>query len=86
MPDMTIRGLPEELHAWLKEQAAAHHRSLNGETITLLEKLRKGMPSSKPKLSAEEIMARAERFGRLPVQDSRSSDEIVAYDANGLPR
>lgn len=86
MPDMTIRGLPDELHAWLKEQAEAHHRSLNGEAIALLEKVRKGMPSPRPKLSAEEIMARAERFARLPVVDARSPDEIAAYDDNGLPR
>ena len=27
-----------------------------------------------------------ERFGQLPVLDSRSADEILGYDEDGLPR
>lgn len=34
----------------------------------------------------EEIRAIRERCARLPVLDSRSADEIVGYDENGLPR
>jgi plasmid stability protein len=38
MPTLTIKGLPEPLYRRLKEQAEAHHRSLNGEIIACLER------------------------------------------------
>lgn len=37
MPGLIIRAIPEGLHKRLKEQAAAHHRSMNKEIIALLE-------------------------------------------------
>jgi plasmid stability protein len=36
MPTLTIEGLPEPLYRRLREQAEAHHHSLNGEIIVLL--------------------------------------------------
>ncbi|MGF1548766.1 MAG: Arc family DNA-binding protein, partial [Thiotrichales bacterium] len=33
---MTLRDLPDDLHDWIKQQAAAHHRSVNKEVIALL--------------------------------------------------
>jgi plasmid stability protein len=38
MPVLTIKGLPEPLYRRLREQAEAHHRSLNGEIIACLER------------------------------------------------
>ncbi len=38
MPTLTIKGLPEALYRRLKQQAAAHRRSLNGEIIVCLER------------------------------------------------
>ena len=37
MPTLTLKGLPEELHERLKEQAARHRRSMNSEALTILE-------------------------------------------------
>lgn len=34
---MNLR-LPATLKAWLKEQADAHHRTMNGEIVALLER------------------------------------------------
>lgn len=36
MASVTLKNLPPELHARLKERAAAHGRSLNGEILALL--------------------------------------------------
>ncbi len=35
--NLTLKGLPDELHERLKTAAAANHRSLNSEIIALLE-------------------------------------------------
>ncbi len=37
MTGLIIRDIPEALHARLKEQAVANHRSMNKEVIALLE-------------------------------------------------
>jgi plasmid stability protein len=37
---MTFRDVPDELHSWLKNQAAIHHRSVNKEIIAILESFR----------------------------------------------
>jgi len=85
MADLTIRGLPDELHQQLKQLADAHHRSVNRETIALIERAMAGNLSEKPRLSAAEIIVKAQRFASLPVLDARGVDELIGYDANGLP-
>jgi len=37
MPALVIKSFPEELHAKLRQSAAAHRRSVTQETIHLLE-------------------------------------------------
>ena len=37
MPSLTIRDIPEDLHAQLKAEAAAHGRSLNKEILLRLK-------------------------------------------------
>lgn len=86
MADLTIRGLPDELHQRLKQLADAHHRSVNRETIALIERAMASNLNEKPRLSAAEIIAKAQRFASLPVLDGRGADELVGYDADGLPR
>ena len=36
MPDLALRGIPEELHTELKAAARRNHRSLNGEILARL--------------------------------------------------
>ena len=38
MPSLTIKNLPADLHARLKESAERHRRSLNAEAIVCLER------------------------------------------------
>ncbi len=37
MPSITLKDLPEHLHAQLTREADANHRSLNGEAIRRIE-------------------------------------------------
>lgn len=86
MGDLTIRGLPDELHRYLKQQAEANHRSVNRETIALIERAMKSGAEGKPRLSAAEVIAKAGRFAALPVLDTRPADEIMGFDSDGLPK
>lgn len=36
MPNLTVRGIPDDLHAHLKSAAKRNHRSLNGEILARL--------------------------------------------------
>jgi plasmid stability protein len=40
MPSVSLRDLPPDLLAFLKTDAAAHHRSLNAHLIAILEAYR----------------------------------------------
>jgi antitoxin VapB len=85
MATLTLRDVPNELHNWLKQQAEAHHRSVNKEVIATLEGLRTQKATMQDKATVEEILAIGRRFSALPVLDDRSDDEIVGYDENGIP-
>lgn len=87
MSSLTLRDIPEDLHSWLRQQAQAHHRSINKETIALLSELRRQSQPSKTKMTLEELAAISKRCAALPVLDARSPDEILGYADNpqGLP-
>ncbi len=38
MPTITLKNIPEELYAHLKQSAALNHRSINSEIIVCLER------------------------------------------------
>jgi plasmid stability protein len=85
MPNVTLRDVPAELHSWLKQRAASHHRSVNKEVIALLENVRGGTGTPTRRANAEEIMEIARRASALPLRDRRSEDEILGYGRDGLP-
>lgn len=87
MPNLTLRDVPADLHAWLKRQAGAHHRSVNKEIIVLLETMRQA-PLKPAKPGVEEILAIGRECAALPVLDERPADEILGYADNpyGLPQ
>ena len=72
MPNLTIRGLPEEVHVRLKERAKANRRSLNQEIVAELiasgsdsevervERARKRMQRANAEI--EHIRAKMKRF------------------------
>ncbi|MCA1404447.1 type II toxin-antitoxin system VapB family antitoxin [Ensifer sp. IC3342] len=62
-----------------------------GETITMAtrraleERLRRLANAANRDVLLEELAASRRLCGKLPVLDSRSADEILGYDENGLP-
>lgn len=86
MADMTLRDVPDDLRMWLEQQAEVHRRAVNKEVIALLEEIRVRKPPSRPRLSFDEIMEIGRRCAALPTLDVRPEDDILGYDAHGLPR
>ena len=58
MPDLSIKNVPEELLARLRARARQHHRSLQGELMTILEE---AVPPRK--LSIAELAQRVQERG-----------------------
>lgn len=90
MSAVTLRDLPEDLHAFLKADAAANHRSFNKQVIVALDTYRSNATQhAKPKLTPEEKRARVREIQALirkeMIHDPRTHDEILGYDENGLP-
>ncbi len=82
--DMLIKQMPDELKAWIADEARRHHRSMNKEAVALLESARaqRAGPTRAP---AGDIETLLKRFRALPDLDRRSADEILGYDDSGLP-
>lgn len=83
-PDMLIKQMPDELKTWIADEARRNHRSMNKEALALLETAR-AQRAARPRADAADIDALLARFRGLPDLDRRSADEILGYDANGLP-
>lgn len=71
MATLTIKNIPESLVKWLKQQAAAHSRSLNSEVISYLEQMMHSIP-----MHAEPLMARARALRRTP-KGVRLTDRVL---------
>ena len=74
------------------EQLATALAALTGETKTeavrkaLAERLERARRTRGKRRLLEEINEIADHCASLPVLDNRGADEILGYDANGLPR
>ena len=73
------------------EQLARALAQRTGESITtatrhaLEERLRRVSDRASDALLAEELADIRQRWSALPVIDTRSPEEIIGYDENGLP-
>ncbi len=65
MPSLTIRNIPDEMLALLRERAQRHHRSLQGELMFILEEA-----ASPHKLSLEQVEKRVKELGISTGDDS----------------
>ena len=72
MATLSIRNVPESLVRRLKEQAAAHRRSLNLEVIACLEAATHAVP-----VNAEALLARVRAIRKRPV-GLRLTDRLLA--------
>ncbi len=89
MSAVTLRDLPDDLHAFLKADAAANHRSFNKQVIVALDAYRQSAAHyKKPELTPEEKIARVQeiqaQIRRKLKPDSRTADELIGYGDDGL--
>lgn len=85
MPTLVLRNVPEALHSKLKAAAAAHHRSMTQEAIVALgAAMDVAAPQEKPSVAETLAWLNAEVWPRLN-NDPRIPDQIIGYDAHGLP-
>lgn len=88
MPEATllIKKMPSDLKGWLAAEAVRNHRSMNKETIRLLEEARNLRDKAgKTGRDAQSIAGILQAMHALPVLDARPMNEVL-YDASGLPR
>ena len=72
--DLSIKGVPEEQVARLRERAKANHRSLQGELRALIEEASGAVPR---RLSVDEI---AETVSRLGLKRRDEAARLVRAD------
>ena len=64
MPNLALRGIPDQLHRELKLAASRNHRSLNGEILARLTASVRGEPAD-PETLLERIRLRQETLGEV---------------------
>lgn len=77
---ITLKNIPDDIYARLKEAADAHHRSLNSEVIACLESTL--LPA---RVSAQERIARARQLRQGIGPSKFSASEIDKAIAQGRP-
>ncbi len=77
---ITLKNIPDDIYCRLKEVAAVHHRSLNGEIIACLEHVL--MPS---RVGSDEHLLRARQLRASLAANQFSADEIADAIEAGRP-
>jgi plasmid stability protein len=79
MATLTIRNLPDELHARLRVRAAKNGRSMEAEVREMLAHGLQPTPSAEDKRAFENALDAAQRdFAAFQVPDLLASDELIA--------
>ena len=83
---LLIKKMPADLKLWLAHEAARNDRSMNKETIRLLEEAR-ALRENTPKSARDNkaIGQILKDLRALPVMDKRPMDEVL-YDESGMPK
>ncbi len=68
--NLSIKNVPEDVVARLKQRAKRHHRSLQGELSALVEE---AAELRRPKLTVREVSERIRKLG-LPRYDEATQD------------
>jgi len=71
MPTLTVKNIPGDLYAQLKQSAEINHRSLNSEIIVCIER---SVRSSK--VSPEAVLARARKLRARTISTPITDDEF----------
>lgn len=76
MPSLTIKGIPDELLARLRQSALEHRRSLNSEVLVRLER-----SVSPARVDPETVLARLDALHRR-IQAPPLTDELLEQAVN----
>ncbi len=84
MAALYMENIPDELYARLGQLAEYHHLPLEQEVLQCLKAgvAVNSIPKEKP--DWEEFKAFMQDAWSLTITDTRTPDEIIGYDANGL--
>ena len=83
---LLIKRMPADLKTWLAGEAQRNHRSMNKETIRLLEEARALRDkATKPERDPQALTKLLATMHALAVLDARPLNEML-YDASGLPQ
>ncbi|RMH45872.1 MAG: Arc family DNA-binding protein [Gammaproteobacteria bacterium] len=80
MPTLTIKNIPEDLYAQLKQYAALNRRSVNSEVILCIERAIRSR-----RIQPEAYLARARRLRAKTKHYPISDDEFNAMKVAGRP-
>ena len=80
MPTITLKNIPDELYARLKESAADHRRSLNSEILVRLEQA-----VLNARIDPEAFLAKADSRRRRLALPPLSERRLKAVKAAGRP-
>jgi antitoxin VapB len=82
---MALSIKTEEADQLARELAKATHETLTeAVTVALRERLERVRGRQRPDI-ASRLDRLAAEYSALPVHDPRGADEIIGYDADGLP-
>lgn len=93
MANMTIRGIPDEVYAALKESAERNRRSLNNEVICLIERamdkeqhaVQRIQPEVRQERDVQRILAEAREVRKYTANSPITIDDIMDAIDEGRP-
>ncbi|WP_177418529.1 FitA-like ribbon-helix-helix domain-containing protein [endosymbiont of Lamellibrachia barhami] len=80
MPALTIKNIPDNLYARLKEAAHAHHRSMNSEILYCVERT-----LCPHKIDVSEHIAVARTLRAKTTDHPLTDDKLIAAKNEGRP-
>ena len=80
MATITVKNIPDDLYALLKEAAEAHRRSINSEIIVCLERTLRGQ-----QINPEAILTTARRIREITAEYAITDEEFSQAKRTGRP-
>jgi hypothetical protein len=82
---LQLKKVPAHIKSLIDREAGLHRRSINQETIVLLEEalLARARLQTPSQQDVQDIL---NRYAALPTLDARAVADIIEYDELGLPK
>jgi plasmid stability protein len=80
MPTITVKNIPADLYAHLKQSAGMNHRSINSEIIVCIERTLHSQ-----RVSPETVLTRARQLREKTQKHSITDAEFIRAKGTGRP-